>query len=186
MKEANQALDGTRRKLINPENMNNPKQEVLEQALWKEQESLTYLEILYQPLVDKSGRIKTLKEQTKNEETDEDFDKNARYNLNFLAYIGYDGLGQENMERIIRTLNSPENPKRSEIGEIDLNKKLDTPKTQALTLALANLVRAGRKDEIKPGTEQTPEQKKTEESQKTWDGVDKTDPIIAARQTQSV
>lgn len=54
------------------------------------------------------------------------------------------------MERIIRFLNSSENPKRSEIGEIDFNQKLDTPKNQALTIAIANLVREGRGEESKP------------------------------------
>lgn len=185
MKEANHSLDGTRRKMINPENMTNPKQEFLEQSLWKEQEALTYLETLYQPLVDKSGRIKTLKEQTKNEWSNEDFEKNAEYNLNILTTLGYDKLGQKNMERIISFLNSPENPKKSEIGEINLNQKLDTPKNQALTLAIANLVRAGRKENPKNWEEQTSQQKKNEESQSGWDGVDKTDYIIAYRQTQS-
>ena len=88
------------------------------------------------------------------------------------------------MERVIRTLNSPENPKRSEIGEIHLNEKLDTLKTQALTLAIANLVRAGRKENIQ--TVPTEKDMKNEASQQSWDDVDKTDPIIAARQTQSL
>ena len=86
------------------------------------------------------------------------------------------------MERIIRAMNSPQNPRRSEIGTIDLNEKLDTPKTKALTLAITSLVRGGRQST----GELTQEQKNIEKSQQSWDGVDKTDPIIAARQTQSL
>lgn len=181
MKEANNSLEETRRNMINPENMDNPQQGNLEQSLWKEQEALTYLGTLYQQLVDKTGQIRLLKEQTKNEWSNEDFEKNALYNLNFLSYVGYDSLGQDNMERIIRSLNSPNNPRQSEIGEIDLNRKLDTPKTQALTLAIANLVRNGRTTTWWTWAEMS----KWEKSQQSWDGVDKTDPIIAARQTQS-
>ncbi len=112
------------------------------------------------------------------------FERTAEYNLNFLTYIWYDTIGQENMEKVIRTLNSPENPKRSEIGEINLNEKLDTLKTQALTLAIANLVRAGRKENIQ--TVPTEKDMKNEATQKSWDDVDKKNHIIAARQTQSL
>ena len=115
------------------------------------------------------------------EKWDNTFESTAAYNLNFLSYIGYDSLGQDNMERIIRSLNSPNNPRQSEIGEIDLNRKLDTPKTQALTLAIANLVRNGRTTTWWTWAEIP----KWEKSQQSWDGVDKADPIIAARQTQS-
>ena len=67
MKEANRMLDETRTKMINPENMNNPKQGILEDSLWDEQESLTYLETLYKSLIDKSSRAGILEGQTKNE-----------------------------------------------------------------------------------------------------------------------
>lgn len=60
-------LDKVRIKMINPENMNNPKQGILEDSLWDEQESLTYLETLYKPLIDKSSRAGILEGQTKNE-----------------------------------------------------------------------------------------------------------------------
>lgn len=183
MKETNSSLEDIRRKTINTENMDNPKQGELEQSLWKEQEALTYLGTLYQQLVDKSGQIQLLKEQTKNEGNNEDFEKNALYNLNFLSYIWYDALGQEGLERIIRGLNSSYNPHKDEIGTINLNEKLDTPKTQALTLAIANLVRNGRQQQSRWGIDTN--QQKQEQSQKSWDTVDKSDPVIAARQTQS-
>jgi len=114
MQQENQSLDNTRRELINTENMSNPKHEILETALWNEKESLTYLETLYQPLVDKTARINTIESSSKDKKTDTTFESDAAYNLNFLSYIGYDALGQDGLERVIERLNSSNNPRRDE------------------------------------------------------------------------